>query len=110
MASANFPLSYTAPKTDALNTESMTSPQAERARQRSAEIMATLKKGGPQAAEELMRQSEQGGSKVEDGKVTPELGEMQAMDEKGKAGGLGGWFRSRMGGMKGAQGEGRVVR
>lgn len=105
MASANFPLSYTAPKTDAMNADTMTSPEAERARQRSAEIMATLKKGGPQAAEDLMATSER----------KPEgNGVVQAEKAKAKAksgGGLGGWFKAKMGGgMKGGQGEERVVR
>jgi len=98
MASANFPLSWSAPKTDAINKEGMTSPEAERARQRSAEIMATLKKGGPKAAEELMATSER----------KPEGKSVVRKETKRDSGGLGGWFKARMGGGKGE--EGRMVR
>ena len=82
----------------------MTSPEAERARQRSAEIMATLKKGGPQAAEELMRTSERKseGFPQESGNVVA-----GKTEKKEGGGGLGGWFKARMGG---GREEGRVVR
>lgn len=107
MASTSTPI-YTAPNTNAMNAETMTSPQAAMARQRSAEIMASLKKGGPKAAEEMMATTDP--RKGEQARLVGEEGLEGIIQKDTEKGGLSGWFKARMGGVTGKREEGRVVR
>ncbi|KAK5117717.1 hypothetical protein LTR62_005141 [Meristemomyces frigidus] len=80
--------------TGVMDREKMTSPQAEAARLRSAEVMEALRSGEPGAADHMM--------------VKPPKYSEKATEGKEEKKGLGGWFKEKVGGK--GKGEGDVVR
>ncbi|OQO01816.1 hypothetical protein B0A48_12289 [Cryoendolithus antarcticus] len=70
-----------APNANVANTETMTSPEAQAARARSAEIMAALKKGEPGEADKMM------GQKKNHDSLLPGMGKLKDKLLGGKKGG-----------------------